>query len=128
MGKILLALTSLLLMGSVASAQGNGPCAKDRETLCAGIEPGDGRMMKCMMENQDKLSAECKAHHEKMKAHMKDMKESCADDVEKFCGDVKPGRGRVMKCMKKHKEEVSAACKEEMASAKEARKKARKGN
>ena len=26
----------------------------------------------------------------------------CADDVAKFCKDVQPGGGRIMKCMKEH--------------------------
>lgn len=108
--------------------QGQGACAKDRETLCGNIEPGEGRVMKCMKENKDKLSAECKAQHEKMKKQMKDVSEACQEDVEKFCSDTKPGKGRIMRCMKEHKEELSAECKAEVAEAKDARKKMKKGN
>ena len=36
----------------------------------------------------------------------------CAGDVKKFCGDVKPGRGAVARCMKAHEAELSAACRE----------------
>ena len=36
----------------------------------------------------------------------------CAGDVKKFCGDVKPGRGAIAKCMKAHEAEVSPACRE----------------
>lgn len=128
MGKFIVVCTLVLGFASFAQAEGHGPCAKDRETLCAGIEPGGGAIAKCMKENKDKLSAECKAHVEAMKGQHKEVKEACHDDVEKFCADVKPGKGRIMKCMKEHKEELSAACKEEVASAKEMRKKARKGN
>ncbi|WP_413570418.1 cysteine rich repeat-containing protein [Bdellovibrio sp. HCB117] len=118
-------VAGMMVLGFASFAQANegGACAKDRETLCAGVEAGGGKIAKCMKENQDKLSSECKAHMEKAKEAMKDMKEACHDDVEKFCGDVKPGKGRIMKCMKEHKEELSAACKEEIASAKEMRKK-----
>ena len=35
----------------------------------------------------------------------------CKADVEKFCKDVKPGRGAVMKCLKEHDAELSEACK-----------------
>lgn len=128
MSKYVIVVALMLGLGSYAKAQGGeGPCAKDRETLCAGIEPGDGKLFKCMKDNADKLSAECKAHQEKMKEHRKGMKEACADDVEKFCGETKPGKGRIMKCMKKHKEELSAACKEEMGQAKGMHKKMRQG-
>lgn len=43
----------------------------------------------------------------------------CAEDAKKFCGDVKPGRGRVAKCMKSHEAELSPACQAEMKKAEE---------
>ena len=108
-----LIVTALSFGCSMALAQGDGPCAKDRETLCGSVEPGEGRMMKCMKENEDKLSSECKAHREKMKETMKGIHEACHEDMEKFCASEKRGAAR-MKCMKKHKDEFSASCKEEM--------------
>lgn len=127
MTKYVAAMMLILGMSSFAQAQGDGPCAKDRETLCAGIEPGDGAVMKCMMENKDKLSAECKAHHEKMKGHRHEAMEACKADKEKFCGDVKHGDGRIMKCMMENKDKFSETCKAEMAKRKEMRRQAKKG-
>lgn len=118
MTKYAVALMLVLGFGTLAHAQGDGPCAKDREALCAGVEPGDGKVMKCMKDNEEKLSMECKAHREKMKENMKDIHEACQADAEKLCGDVKKGRGRVMRCLKKNKEQVSEACKSEIASKK----------
>lgn len=43
----------------------------------------------------------------------------CAEDAKKFCGDVKPGGGRVVKCMKSHEAELSPACQAEMKRAEE---------
>jgi hypothetical protein len=43
----------------------------------------------------------------------------CAADAKKFCGDVKPGGGRVVKCMKSHEAELSPACQAEMKRAEE---------
>jgi hypothetical protein len=37
--------------------------------------------------------------------------EPCKADYEKFCKDVKPGEGAVLKCMKTHETELSAPCK-----------------
>jgi len=31
----------------------------------------------------------------------------CAGDVSKFCGDVKPGEGRIAKCLKENKDKLS---------------------
>lgn len=44
---------------------------------------------------------------------------ACAPDAKKFCGDVKPGEGRVLKCMKRHEAELSPACKSELKAAAE---------
>jgi hypothetical protein len=35
-------------------------CAADVKTLCAGIERGNGRIAKCLKENESKVSAACK--------------------------------------------------------------------
>jgi len=43
----------------------------------------------------------------------------CAADAKKFCGDVKPGGGRIAKCMKGHEAELSPACQAEMKKAEE---------
>lgn len=34
----------------------------------------------------------------------------CQADAAKFCKDVKPGRGRLRKCLNKHKSEISEEC------------------
>jgi len=43
----------------------------------------------------------------------------CAPDAKKFCGDEKPGGGRIAKCMKSHEAELSPACQAEMKKAEE---------
>lgn len=123
LGTLMLCLVNLAHAGDA----GKGPCAKDREALCGSVEAGEGRILKCMADNKDKLSAECKEHHEKMKEHRADMKEACQEDVQKHCADVKGGHGRIMKCMHKNEEKLSEGCKAEIKSMKENRKKMRKG-
>jgi hypothetical protein len=39
----------------------------------------------------------------------------CAADIEKFCHDVKPGKGRYRACLKQHESELSEACKKHLA-------------
>lgn len=41
----------------------------------------------------------------------------CKADREKLCGDVKPGEGRIMKCMHKNRKKVSQACKDHRTKA-----------
>lgn len=103
-----------------------GPCEKDVASLCAGVEAGGGKIAKCLRDNKDKVSAECKAEWDHAKAAFKELKEVCHEDYQKFCSDSKPGRHAVMKCMKKNKKNLSEACKLEFKDMKEKRK-ARRG-
>lgn len=114
---------SLLFVSSIGFAK--GPCAEDREKLCAGIEKGEGRITKCMKDNEASLGPACTDYIAKMKDARKDVKEACQDDVEALCGDVEAGAGRIMKCMKENKEKLSAACQSEIKEKKEMRKKAK---
>ncbi|WP_413294111.1 cysteine rich repeat-containing protein [Bdellovibrio sp. HCB185ZH] len=99
-----------------------GPCAKDMDLLCPGVTPGKD-MHKCMKDNRKKVSKECKAKMADMKKAMKGVHEACHEDAEKFCGDVKPGKGAMMTCMKDHKDELNQACKDKIENMKAKHKK-----
>ena len=45
----------------------------------------------------------------------------CRADVEKLCQGVVPGHGRVAGCLKQNESQVSAACKDAMAKARDRR-------
>ena len=44
---------------------------------------------------------------------------ACKDDMKKLCGDIKPGDGRLMDCMKQHEADLSQACKDNRAEMKQ---------
>ena len=46
---------------------------------------------------------------------------ACLPDVKALCSGIKPGGGRIMACMKEHKDEVSQGCKDARAAARAAR-------
>jgi hypothetical protein len=89
-------------------------CKPDIEKFCKDVKPGEGRILRCMKENHDNLSGECKQQmaemKEKMHEKMTEAKEACKEDIEEFCKDVKPGGGRIMQCLKKHEEHISKKC------------------
>jgi hypothetical protein len=50
-----------VMAASAAFAQnGERPCKADEAKLCAGIQPGGGRIAACMKEHKDELSPACK--------------------------------------------------------------------
>jgi hypothetical protein len=97
----------------------DGPCKADVEKFCKDVKHGEGRIMKCLKEHDAELSEACKKSGEKMKERMAKAQEACKADVEKFCKDVKPGGGAVMKCLREHDAELSDSCKAIRAKAKE---------
>ena len=42
----------------------------------------------------------------------------CKANREKFCGNVQPGQGRIIKCLKAHEKDLTPACKEKLAEIK----------
>lgn len=62
--QILPAAALLALIGTPASAQNlealQKACANDIKTLCAGIQPGGGRIRDCMLAKREQASPECK--------------------------------------------------------------------
>lgn len=41
----------------------------------------------------------------------------CKEDAKKLCGDIKPGQGRVMRCMHEKESQLSPACAEHLKQA-----------
>ena len=61
--QILPLAAALALLGTPAMAQNaelQTACANDVKTLCPNIQPGAGRIAKCITEQIDKVSAQCK--------------------------------------------------------------------
>jgi hypothetical protein len=46
-----------------------------------------------------------------VKAARKAVRQACMEDVRTLCADQQPGGGRLMMCLKSHKDQVSAGCK-----------------
>ncbi len=93
-------------------------CKADAEKLCKDIEPGGGRVMACLKAHESELSEGCKIKKggkEGEKREKRMGEGACEADRAKLCADVKPGEGRIIACMKSHKEDLSAACREMMS-------------
>ena len=115
----LVILTALLLSGSVAVAQQAGkPCAGDIKTLCAGIQPGEGRIKACIKSHLTDLSPTCQDSVLTVAVTGK----VCKSDIMKLCAGIVPGTGGIRACIKSHMAEVSDPCRDAMSRAAAGRK------
>jgi Cysteine rich repeat len=69
-----IALAAACAAFSVAAQQRDAmkACQADVKAYCANVERGEGRLAKCLKENEAKVSAECKAQMQKVGARMKE--------------------------------------------------------
>ena len=112
--KLLLIFISTVLSLNLMAA-GNHPCAEDMKKYCADKKGDKKAMVECMKSHENDLSATCKekisARKEEMKNKIEKLKENCSDDAKKFCAEITPGKGAILKCLKSHENEVSDKCK-----------------
>lgn len=91
-------------------------CVADVKKHCSGVEPGGGRIIQCLQENEDKLSAECKEVQAKVKQRgekLAELRDACAEDVKALCANaVSQGPGKVRRCLRDNRDKVSQACRE----------------
>ena len=106
----------LSMVGVVSAEQVDKPCAADAKKLCKDVQPGEGRVARCMKEHEKELSPACKENIKKMKEKAKEVAEACEGDAAKLCKGVEPGKGRILRCLKQHEGELSPACKKQMTA------------
>ncbi len=94
-------------------------CSKELSTFCKGVPEGDGRVLACLYAFQEKVSDKCvyavydaAEKLEQAATAVKFAASQCQADLQKFCADVKPGKGRGLGCLQKNEKNVSATCKD----------------
>lgn len=92
-------------------------CEAEIANRCAGVNPGNGRLMSCLYAYEDQLDAACDAAMadtadliDAMFAGLWAVKLECGNDMRTLCGDVPPGEGRLLSCLFSHRSEVSETC------------------
>jgi hypothetical protein len=88
-----------------------GACRADLQKFCGKVQPGEGRVARCIQENEKSFSPACKTALEQHRADNAVAKgNTCRSDLEKFCKGVQAGEGRIMNCMREHEKELSEGC------------------
>jgi hypothetical protein len=97
-----------------AAAQRQGPCADDIAKFCKDVQPGRGRIARCLKLHEKDLSTTCKQQVAEVKKRGQEFRAACEDDVFKLCGNVQPGGGRILSCLKQHEQELTPDCRSQM--------------
>jgi len=122
----LVVLVCMLIAGGIAFPAEKGivetvadGCNEEIATLCAGVTPGEGRVLACLYAYQDKLSNRCEyalydaaAQLERVVAALTYVANECRDDLKTYCSGVKAGEGRLIDCIDKNREKVTHRCKQ----------------
>ena len=94
-----------------SSGDSRQACKADAEKYCANVQSGGGRIIKCLMEHSQDISQECSsslAQHKQQSGG--GFRQACRNDADKYCADVQPGGGRIIKCLMGHSQELSQEC------------------
>jgi hypothetical protein len=101
-------LLALSALGGAAAQQGPArqACGADLNQVCAGIQPGDGRISACVREHFSQLSAACR----NALISGATITKACKADYQLKCTGIEPGGGRSQACMKDHFAELDELC------------------
>lgn len=90
-----------------AGVKPDSPCKQDVEAFCEGVQPGEGRIYRCLNEHESDLSTTCRLRL----AELRSTGGECKDDIAKFCASVPHAKGMLAKCLTDHFDELSEGCK-----------------
>jgi len=125
--KIATAALGVMLLGTLPAAAGATDlvksvmvgCKTELESYCKDVTPGDGRILACLYAHNDKLSGKCEyalydsaVQLERAVAALSYVANECSDDLKNLCSDIKPGDGRLIRCLDKNVDKVSNRCKQ----------------
>jgi len=117
---LILVLLSLGMMTAPhAYAEDVNPCEKDIAKFCKNIEPGDGRILRCLTLSKEDLRPTCKKQLAQIEKAVEEVQDACADDYAIFCSSVLPGQGRIAACLEKNQKILTPKCKKNLAAVKQ---------
>jgi Golgi apparatus protein 1 len=83
-------------------------CYDDRQKLCAGVQPGDARVLRCLQDSREQLTYECRATLFDQEVRLAEdidfqfpLKKACAAEIPRFCKVRKPSSFLLCSCLLK---------------------------
>jgi hypothetical protein len=85
-------------------------CEGDVSKLCKDVQPGEGRVVTCLKDNEFRLSTSCQAAFNEWRLKRMELTAACAGDVGRWCKDVPEGGGRIWRCLREHGAQLTSDC------------------
>lgn len=118
------AATALLTLSTVQAAEKSeaAGCRAEAQKFCKDVKPGGGRVLQCLKTHENDLSPGCRERMAEGRKNMESFAKACKPDAEKLCKGIEPGEGRMMKCMRENKAQLSPGCREKIEKVEKRRK------
>jgi len=92
-------------------------CADDVTKFCSNVSQGNGRVIHCMLAYEDQISSKCDYAVFEAQRNMQhaldrvaEVADACWGEIQKYCGSVREGEGRVAQCLVKNKAAIKKGC------------------
>ena len=99
-------------------------CRTDTQRYCRGVKPGGGRIIACLKENADSLTASCyasltnklnnqgvrKDRNNNAQGGRSNSLKDCNEDTKRLCHGVQLGGGRIIACLQTNSTYLSSSC------------------
>ena len=92
-------------------------CDADAAILCPGLPLNSRKTFMCLMAYEDNLSLSCELGIAEAAMTLEQglmaidySIKACEADADKFCLDVEPGEGRIVKCLKQNEANLANQC------------------
>ena len=85
----------------------------DADRLCSGVKPGGGRVVACLIRQQDDLSSSCRPKIEQFQEAMEKIsaiRAACRADAERLCADTPPEAEPLVECLQANRASLSETC------------------
>ncbi|HWU41302.1 MAG TPA: hypothetical protein VN203_26915 [Candidatus Acidoferrum sp.] len=92
------------------------PCTDEVRTLCADVQPGGGRILQCLKNNEAKLPMVCVQRLHDLERAASGPLAACRDDWVAYCYHPRASTGReeMIQCLQANQTKVSSSCQKAM--------------
>lgn len=91
-------------------------CLKDTKRLCKDVKPGAGRVLECLAQKKNQLSAACKPAVVPHAPVILDWRKVCGADADKLCTNT-PAGPALTRCLSRQKKKLSNDCRAKLNDA-----------